>query len=337
MIRLEFDAASVARLRVAASPVFEVVAWLGVVASGAHHPTFGDPGPVARYALRDNDIAAAATLISDAQSHHYSPDFLTPNPTGASTSLEEQLTAVRETPVEIVKTQLPERWCSGSVAAYRWPKSDDVAQIVAAGLGKFWRLALADDWPHIERRLNDQVRRCGTILAEGGVDALLNSLHPSARWHGHTLTVAQPLNAVVRLHDDQTTITPSILTLPHLTVRLDRNCGLSVTFPAHNTCGRHHQAATRNDTQLLGRRRTSVLSALQAPKTTRELARDLHIAESTVSHHLKALLRAELAANHRRGRGVIYTLTPFGSELVSRIERFPQLPSPAAETGDRGN
>jgi DNA-binding transcriptional ArsR family regulator len=321
MIRIQFDAASVARVRVAASPVFEVVAWLGVVASGVEHPILGDPGPAARNALRDDDVAATATIISYTTACHYLPDFLTPKPGSAplgSATLDEQLSAIGHTPADVVESQLPERWWSSPVVAERHLDVDVVPTMAAAGLAKFWRTALADDWPHLEHGLTEQVHRCGLQFASGGVAALFNSLHPSVRWSGNTLMLAEPRDAIVRLSDGELVVIPSLLTPPRLTVQLDGSRDASVVFPARSPRLPHQQAA--DQTSLLGRGRTSVLSALRTPRTNREVARELRVSASTVSHHLHALSRGGLAERHRRGRGVIYSLTPLGRELIARIE-----------------
>jgi DNA-binding transcriptional ArsR family regulator len=190
--------------------------------------------------------------------------------------------------------------------------------MAAAGLAKFWKTALADDWPQIEHGLTEQVHRCGLVLATGGVGALFNSLHSSVRWSGNTLMLAEPRDAIVRLHDGELVVIPSLLTPPQLTVQLDGGRDASVVFPAHSPRLPHQQATEQ--TSLLGRGRTSVLSALRAPRTNREVARELRVSASTVSHHLHALSRAGLAERHRRGRGVIYSLTPLGRELIAKIE-----------------
>jgi DNA-binding transcriptional ArsR family regulator len=319
MIRVEFDAASLARVRVAASPVFEVVSWLEVVASGARHPIFGEPSPRAREALRDDDVAATAAILSAAAACHYWPDFLTPKPdqAPAPAPLEAQLAAISETPVDVVLPQVPDRWWSAPVVAKRELDVTAVPSVVAAGLAKFWRAALAEDWPQVEQGLDEQVRRCGLLLATGGVAALFNSLHPSVRWSGDALYLAKPHNVTVRLHDDELVVIPSLLTLPRLTVQLDDHRAACVAFPARAPRLRRRRALDK--TSLLGRGRTAVLSALRTPSTNRELAQLLRVSESTVSHHLHALARAGLAERQRRGRGVLYSLTPLGHELASSI------------------
>ena len=69
MFEVELDPASVARVRVAASPLFELVAWLAVVADRHVIRALGDPGAAARFALRDRDVSAVAASISAAATY----------------------------------------------------------------------------------------------------------------------------------------------------------------------------------------------------------------------------------------------------------------------------
>src|SRR5215813_250349 len=71
MIRVDLDAASVARVRVTPSPIFEVVSWLAVLATRARHPVLGDSGSAARFALRYRPVAAAATLVAACSAQRY--------------------------------------------------------------------------------------------------------------------------------------------------------------------------------------------------------------------------------------------------------------------------
>ena len=66
-------------------------------------------------------------------------------------------------------------------------------------------------------------------------------------------------------------------------------------------------------------RPANVLAHLADPTTTRELARRLKTAESTISHHLQALTAAGLAIRDRRGRSVVYQLTELGVVLRGRL------------------
>src|SRR5262249_11510205 len=151
-------------------------------------------------------------------------DFLAPKPGHAPLgpgTLDEQLFAIGRAPASVVDSQLPEAWWSSPEVVERHLDVHVVPAMIAAGLAKFWRMALAGDWPRNERGLTEQVRRCGLVFASGGVAALFNSLHPSVRWSGDALMLAEPRNAIVRLDDGELVVIPSLLTPPQLTVQLD--------------------------------------------------------------------------------------------------------------------
>jgi DNA-binding transcriptional ArsR family regulator len=68
---------------------------------------------------------------------------------------------------------------------------------------------------------------------------------------------------------------------------------------------------------LLGPGRARVLTALDTPQTTIELALALGLAASTVSAHLTALAEAGLVSRKRSGRSVFYQLNPRGQKLIA--------------------
>jgi DNA-binding transcriptional ArsR family regulator len=320
MIRVELDPASVARVRVAASPVFEVVTWLAVTACGTRHPVFGDPGASARFALRDRDVAATAAMIAAGPRCCYLPDFLIPSPRRSSQRgfLDDQLQAIRATPPQEAAAQLPAEWWSWlSDGATRQVAAPEIPALAARGLETFWRIALSDDWPNVQHAIANDVHRCGQLLAAGGVGGLFNSLRPAARWHSDHLLLANATEATTRFVDEELVLVPSLLTPHRLTVQLDDHRNAFVAFPVGGR--RSRQDPVSNSPAPFGRGRTAVLSALATPSSTRELSQFLRITESTVSHHLHALVHADLAQAHRDGRRVIYSLTPLGKEMSDRV------------------
>lgn len=320
MIRVELDPASVARVRVAASPVFEVVTWLAVAASGTRHPVFGDPGPSARYALRDRDVAATAAMISAGPRCCYLPDFLIPAPRRSQQGglLDDQLQVVRATPPDEAAAQLPADWSSRLPDGTAQPLANaEVPAVAARGLETFWRVALSDQWSNVQHAIANDVHRCGQLLAAGGVGRLFNSLRPAARWQSDHLLLANATEATTRFVDEELVLVPSLLTPHRLTVQLDDHRNAFVAFPV--AARRNRQNSVSHASAPFGRGRTAVLSALATPSSTRELAQLLRITESTVSHHLHALVHADLAQAHRDGRRVIYSLTPLGKEMSDRV------------------
>lgn len=318
MITLELDAASVARVRVAGSPVFEVASWLALAATGCRHPRFGDPGPAARFALRDRDVAPIAAMITSGPAC-YLPGFLTPKPCRSQPRalLDEQLEVIRQTPAELAAAQLTTHWWSTAAGNAAPVDAADIPELAAQGLARFWELALADEWTDVLRTVENDVYRCGQLLAVGGVRRLFNSLRPAARWRADSVLLSNPTEATTRFVDEELVLIPSVLTPHSLTVQLDDHQDAFVAFPVRASRNRSEQSP--QTPAPFGRGRTAVLSALATPSSTRELARLLRITESTVSHHLHALVHADLAQGQRDGRQVIYSLTPLGKQMSDRI------------------
>ena len=67
---------------------------------------------------------------------------------------------------------------------------------------------------------------------------------------------------------------------------------------------------------VLGRGRAAVLLALDAPRTTGEVARRVEITPGGASQHLTALRDAGLVTSARHGRSVLYARSPLADQLV---------------------
>jgi DNA-binding transcriptional ArsR family regulator len=320
MIRVDLDAASVARVRVTPSPIFEVVSWLAVLATGARHPVLGDSGPAARFALRYRPVAAAATLVATCSAQRYLPDLLTPKPAPApfGTLLNAQIDAVAAVSPEIAQAQLPARARAVMSRASLRRYDSCAPTVLAGGLRTFWHVALADQWSVVDRALDNQVREFGTVLASGGVAALFDAL-PGTRWTGGSLHLDKPHDQQVAFRGEELVVMPSLLTAHPVIAQVDSAADATLGYlaPARAV------PSTRNASSLLGRGRTAVLAHMGDPATTRELARRLKAAESTVSHHLQALTAAGLATRERRGQSVVYQLTELGHGLRGRLVEAP--------------
>ncbi|MEV0002239.1 hypothetical protein AB0H28_08135 [Micromonospora sp. NPDC050980] len=178
MMVARLDGLSLSRLRLAASPVAEATHWMRVTLTRSGHPVHGDPGPVARAALRHPDVALAAHLLTPAGRPGYMPDLLTPKPPPGppETVLERQLAAVAATPAELVATQVAARY--GGRPAPPMVRAalaeGTLAARVAVGLRRFWQEALADRWPQVRTLLEAELAGRAARMATGGVGSLLD-------------------------------------------------------------------------------------------------------------------------------------------------------------------
>jgi DNA-binding transcriptional ArsR family regulator len=78
---------------------------------------------------------------------------------------------------------------------------------------------------------------------------------------------------------------------------------------------------------VIGETRARLLEALEAPRSTTELARRLALTPGAVSKHLSALHAAGLATATRHGRSVLYLRTPVAEQLLT---------APTAVAAERG-
>lgn len=316
MIEVRLDAASVARVRVCASPILEVVSLLCLAARGERHPVFGDVGAGARFALRNKDVATVAALLTGTEARGYLPDFVIPKPAGDSPdeSFARQLERVRGTPTRRANQEVRAAWPGASPAMGRL--SDvDLPALVASGLATFWANAMGDVWPHVAHVVSNQVHELGQVAVSRGVGAMLSGAHPGLSWAGTSVLVDKHTSRTFAFEDAELVLVPSLLSSTRLTVQLDDPSDAWIAYPFTARPRRREQAPAR----LLGRGRSRVLLALRTPATTREVAGRVALTEATVSHHLHALADAGLVHGTRRGQRVVYALTAVAHELVDVI------------------
>lgn len=321
MITLRLDVGTLARVRLAPSPVAEAVAWLGLASTGGRHPLQGRPSAAARSTLSRPEVGIAASLLAPG-GRGYQPDFLTPKPGPASRRgwIGDQLEQVAATDPESVAAQLDWRFPRGRMPRPVAVARDDgsLARKVAAGLAAFWRDVFGDHWHELRRPIDDDVARRTETVAATGLGALMGSLDPAVSWHAGVLAIdIPPWEEHADLVDAELVITPRLLGLPGPTIQLHDPTQAVLGYAVVAADVARSRAGTTPSADLLGRTRSAVLGSLgHAPTSTTELSRRLQITPATASHHLGILHRAGLVSRTARGHVVLYALTPTGRRLA---------------------
>ncbi|WP_109509040.1 ArsR family transcriptional regulator [Nocardioides speluncae] len=322
MITVAVDHASLARLRLTASPVQEVVAWMRLTVVGRRHPVYGDPGPAARRALTHPDTALVASVMPPSGSG-YAPDLLTPQPPPAPASrlLDEQLAAVAATPADQVHEQV------GVCAAMGRPLPAETRAAVADGsfgrraadgLRAFWQATLADGWAGLYGVLEADLATRSATLARGGAGALLGSLHRDLGWDGRRISIGLPYDEELALVDTDIVLAPTALGWPGLSVQVCSPDDAVLGYPALGVGDWARQpVADGTIAELLGLTRARLLGDLALPRTNAELSNRHDLAPATVSHHLGVLHRCGMVVRRRDGRTVLYQRSARGDDLVS--------------------
>lgn len=349
-IHIRVDGRVLARSRFAISPAVEVLATV----RSRQHPMTATAGMV-HHTTRWNRRAAQAVDESTLRvlhalapvDHDYTPDFLTPRPTGTRMEMDEMVEAIATTPEEIVeyhldigldgrdvRPEVAEQFASDD-AYRRWrrPLPRVLAPVVAAGpravaeeaaraIELFYRHAMAGDWPLVRSVLETDIAERGVQISTRGWAAMLGDLG-DLTWTGAELTIDRRYEGVVDWADDGVLFIPSAGHGGGVQFCAERPDSPVLTYAARGTAtlwsGRRDDAddGARDVANLIGRGRREILDRLDRPLTTRDLSRIDGRAESTISYHLGVLARAGLVVRQRRGGSVAYQRTALADTLVS--------------------
>lgn len=329
MIRIEIDEPTLARTRMAISPLAELVCGLYLL---DRNPG-AVPWPYDGWASRARKILCTDPAAAPVQLYFrlgsVSPDLFSPIPSTAFPTITEELDVLRGTPRELVEEQYAKHYPHGEPDFLVPYRRDPVTAFgrLADGLAAYWDAALAPYWPAMRAALDEEVLLRARALAADGPDALLSHLHERIRWEPPVLTLVKPLEHAMRAVDQRLLLVPLIFSRGALMCSGDHPDVVMVTYQSRGAAvladGPAPAAGGPPDADrlalLVGRGRATVLRALTGPATTTGLATTLGLAPSTVSEHLAALQAAGVVHRRRAGRRVWYGLEPAGIALVNLL------------------
>ncbi len=185
---------------------------------------------------------------------------------------------------------------------------------VAEEIEACWELAVAPYWARIRAVLDADVFHRARQAAEHGAAYVFNDLHPGVSWAGNALQLVRRQRALSR-----ETAGPGLVLLPSvfkgsgLSTRVAPPDPPQLVYPARGIGSlweaRSAAGASASLGAVLGRSRTLLLTELQTPASTTELAHRTGLSPARVSQCLTALRAAGLVSAHRAGRTVLYART----------------------------
>ena len=113
---------------------------------------------------------------------------------------------------------------------------------------------------------------------------------------------------------------PSVLLWPQVSAHVDEPWPATLIYPARGIAALWETPVTATQGALgalVGRARAGLLTALDQPASTTQLARSLPLAAGAVGDHLAILHNAGLLTKARSGRSVLYRRTPLGDALIA--------------------
>ncbi|RAG80557.1 transcriptional regulator [Streptacidiphilus pinicola] len=323
MISFVLSVVDLADTRFAVSPVHETLMSLRILQdpslSALHLPW--RRSVLGRLGALDTDL-----LMSLVARRRTIPDFLTPNPTEFAPAFADELALVRRTPVARVRHDLllahaPDPLPPALLDAA--PETDDtrVAALrdeICDLLQRYWELAVEPYWPQIRLVVEADMTYRARRLAVGGARLLFSDMHPNLRWDEGVLRIDQMIG-----HHEVAAAGRGLLLMPSVFSHkpappVSPHEAPSLVYPCRGTAtlwGPAPAPAAPALVSLLGAPRARLLSLLEEPLPTVELARRLRVTPSAVSQHLQVLFATGLVTRARHGRQVLYRRTSLGDQL----------------------
>jgi len=265
------------------------------------------------------------------------PDFLTPQPTSFAPTFDEQLAVVRQaSPARVRHDFLTAHAPDPLPAALHdaaVPDDASVARLrdaVCELLRQFWEVAIEPEWRQMRLLLEADMTYRARQLAVGGARLLFADMHPNLRWHNGVLHIDKMISRHrVAASGRGLLLLPSVFAHkpappvgpeepPRLVYPVRGVATLWATPPTVDATAL---------TSLLGAPRARLLTLLEEPLATVEIARRFRVTPSAVSQHLRVLHATGLVTRARDGRQVLYRRSSLGDQLTGRQQRHQIAPS----------
>ena len=323
-MRIQVGSADVTASRFAISPLWELTGALRLLTGDWRHEALRPWLVRAKDRYRRLARAADLEVVHALQPPKWGADFISLVPVSASTTIEDELAAVRATPVPQAHAEVSEalRRRPPSARVRHILTSDDVTGYVADVLAAAWQELLAPEWPVLRAILErDLVYRAGQLTFRGWA-AALDGLHPRLSWQqDHIECAGIPANDAA-LAGRGLLFVPSVFIWPALALRMDPPWPPALSYPARGVAAlyeprRPDGTGTGPLARLLGQSRAAVLAAVEEPASTSQLAAILGQSLGGLGGHLAILRESGLVTRARSGRTVLYSRTPAGDALVA--------------------
>jgi len=252
-------------------------------------------------------------------------EFTVPPPAGPDQSVDDDLAAVRATPTDVLTAEVADclrRRPDLPPAVRTVLLAGDAADRVAAALTTAWDTLLAPDWPTVRAVCERDITWRADRLTRSGWAHALHGIHSRLSWDTDTITITDGDDRNRPLTADGLLLVPSVFVWPALAVLDTPPWPVALVYPARGSAALRAPTRTlatvdRALGDLLGGARARILTTLDSPSSTTQLARSLHQTTGAVGDHLAVLRRAGLVTGTRNGRSVLYRRTPTGDALTA--------------------
>ncbi|NUP50778.1 MAG: winged helix-turn-helix transcriptional regulator [Catenulispora sp.] len=324
-VRIPITNTELARVRFAISPVYEALQAVDVLQVPGKHAVHL---PWVRWARPLVARVPGIELLAGFVGRDVRPGVLVPVPDVHMPTLEDELDAIRCADPERVRKYFD----NNEPPSDRFQREfyDDPAAGLARladVLRRVFDVLVAPHWPRILGVLEADIAYRARVLADFGVAAVFDDLHPEVRWSGGELRLSGaglsaqlwPLAAKQVVLDGRALVlAPGVFCWPDKCVNTKPTTSGILHYPARavGTVWETRRPAPDALSALLGRTRAELLVQLAEPGTTTQLAGRLGVTAGAVSQHLGVLRGAGLVATRRSGRAVLHLRTERAEALL---------------------
>lgn len=315
MLALHLRAADLAETSFTVSPLFETVLSLRAWNSPHRHRLHE---PWRRRALPTWQQCDTEMLTGLVSPDGRIPDFLAPRPITESPAFADEIAVVGATPAAEMRRDIAATF-SADVPAVLSGSARTVRTRIVHALSRYWTTCLEPDWARIRAVLDGDVDYRAQQLSHFGARKMFEHLDSRVRWDDGVLWVDRLEDQVwVDVDGRGLPLIPSVFVHGAIT-QISPTRAPSLVYPARGRGTVWNVARTapnRALANLLGTQRATILTLLDAPITTGEIAAALGVSPSAASQHLRVLREAAVVRRVRQGRSVLYVRTPLGDELI---------------------
>jgi biotin operon repressor len=322
MIRLEFTPADLAGVRFAHSPMAEVLASIVALTKPEQFWMYASWRAQVRPVLAASRLDTLMAVLTGPNG--WMPDFLTPVPPVARPLLRDELATIAATPLDQVAYEVAYAWRGitdppPTIARFG-PDPAGALAVLLRELRQYFDLAIAPYWPRLRAAAESEIAQRARAATEHGPRALVAALHPTLTWDETALSVGYGdtiTDFAMDGHD--LALLPSGFAGPKVFALTEARQGRALWYPPRGYGALWDRTSPARPAAalaaLLGPTRAAVLTLLEVPHSTGEVAKALGLAAATASHHLTTLRDAGLIAGSRVGRRLEYLRTGLGEQL----------------------
>ena len=321
MAGLRFSVRSLGMVRFAISPIWETIAAIRLL----HHPGRGLLGEWTAEQLPVLDQLPWLRALVPPSGHM--ADVLTPTPPRARNSLRAELEVVAQSGPEVfvadLRHVLANRHCLDRSLIER-ALADPVSALIeiTAEVERAHRMLIEPLWPRLRGVAEADIAHRVSRVGDRGALAMLADLHPGVVPTDAGLTVSTSCPEDTELSDgDGLVLVPCAFAWPEVLLMRQTAGAPTLAYAPRGIAGlwTDRQRARAGLAELIGRTRAQILTLLELPMTTGQLAGSLGIAAPSVSPQVAVLRDNGLVTSTRRGRVIVHERTGRGDGLIGGV------------------